>query len=849
MIPIRLEVKNFLAYRAPDPVRFDGIHLACLTGPNGAGKSSLLDAITWALWGRARAKRDDDMIYMSQSDMHVQLDFEQEGIVYRVIRKRSRRQRGVGSLDLFAQVDDEWVTQSEPSIRDTQNKINRLLRLDYETFVHSAFLQQGKADAFTTKPPAQRKQILSDILGLAAWEQYEEATKEMLKNISSELSVIDLRVAEIEGELRKEPQLRKVLEEAEQAQREAQALLGAAEQKLEEVAHAPAQMRAAQERLAECERHQREHQRDLQTIAEDITRQQARIADYQAIIEARADIEAGYAALQSARQADSALGEKLMQLSDFDTQRHELEKRLMDARAELENELSAYEARIAELRLALELADPDELNVVQSEVFTLQELQNTRDQFDERARLLAEERAELAGEQKTLEAEGQTINKRLAELQATQEPICPLCGQPLDEEHRTQIISQLEADIEGRRAIYRANQERAKQINSDHKEAKAQVAELDLELKRLTPLIERASVLQAQIDSATTAEARILEEQARLDAVRAMLEQETYAQDIRQQLAALDGQRAQIGYDRSSHDSARQQVETYHEYETRQKQLEIALSALPDVQAALDGAMLRQERTQKALSEDAEKIDALKGEIAQLEALVKEQQVRQAEVNRLRMFERTQYQRLLNAQQELDVLDKQRQRKEELEARREQRRHDEALYKELRAAFGKNGVPAMIIEAVIPELETSANRLLARMTDGRMQLNFTTQKEKAAGEGVIETLEIQIADELGTRSYELYSGGEAFRINFAVRVALSQLLARRAGAHLRTLFIDEGFGTQDEDGRNKLIEAINAVQDDFDLILVITHLDDLRDSFPVHVVVEKTPNGSRVSVR
>src|SRR5690606_26693138 len=107
------------------------------------------------------------------------------------------------------------------------------------------------------------------------------------------------------------------------------------------------------ERLAECERHQREHQRDLQTIAEDITRQQARIADYQAIIEARADIEAGYAALQSARQADWALGEKLMQLSDFDTQRHELEKRLMDARAELENELSAYEARIAELRLAL----------------------------------------------------------------------------------------------------------------------------------------------------------------------------------------------------------------------------------------------------------------------------------------------------------------------------------------------------------------------------------------------------------------------------------------------------------------------------------------------------------------
>src|SRR5687768_12304631 len=135
------------------------------------------------------------------------------------------------------------------------------------------------------------------------------------------------------------------------------------------------------------------------------------------------------------------------------------------------------------------------------------------------------------------------------------------------------------------------------------------------------------------------------------------------------------------------------------------------------------------------------------------------------------------------------------------------------------------------------------------MTDGRKNLHFSTQKEKADGEGVIETLDIQIADELGTRSYEMYSGGEAFRINFAIRVALSQLLARRAGAHLRTLFIDEGFGTQDEDGRNKLIEAITTIQEDFDLILVITHIDELRDSFPVHIVLEKTGEGSRASVR
>jgi exonuclease SbcC len=830
-------------------VRFEGIQLACLTGANGAGKSSLLDAITWALWGRARAKRDDDMIYINQNDMHVQLDFEQEGIIYRVIRKRSRRQRGVGSLDLFAQVDEEWVTQSEPAIRDTQDKINRLLRLDYETFVHSAFLQQGKADAFTTKPPAQRKQILSDILGLAAWEGYEEATKEILKSITGELGVIDMRINEIEKELQKEPQLQSVLVEVQAAQQEAQEALTHAEKRLEEVAHAPAQMQGAQERMADCERHKREHERDLTSIADEIQRQTARIGDYQAIIEAREDIESGYAALQTARETDSALADKLMQLSDFDNQRHELEMQLVDARAELETEASAYEARITELQRALDLADPDELSVVQSDVFTLEEVENTRTQFDERARELAEERANLSGLLDGLETEGKTIRKRLAELKATQEPLCPLCGQPLDEEHREQIIAQLEADIEGRREDYRGSQERVKLITVELKEFKDQMSELDLELKRLQPLRDRASVLQAQIDSAATAGSRMTEEQAKLDALLLMLANNSFAQDIRQQLAALDGQREQIGYDRSSHDSARQQLDTYREYEVRQKQLEVALGALPDVEAALDGARLRQERTLKAVHDDNEKIETLKTEIAQLDVLVKEQQTRQQEVNRLRMFERTQYQRLLNAQQELDALDKQRTRKGELEDRRELKRHEEALYKELRAAFGKNGVPAMIIEAAIPELETSANRLLARMTDGRMSLTFTTQREKAAGDGLIETLDIQISDELGTRSYEMYSGGEAFRINFAIRVALSQLLARRAGAHLRTLFIDEGFGTQDEDGRSKLVEAINAVHEDFALILVITHLEDLRDSFPVHVVVEKTANGSRVSVR
>jgi exonuclease SbcC len=125
-----------------------------------------------------------------------------------------------------------------------------------------------------------------------------------------------------------------------------------------------------------------------------------------------------------------------------------------------------------------------------------------------------------------------------------------------------------------------------------------------------------------------------------------------------------------------------------------------------------------------------------------------------------------------------------------------------------------------------------------------MHVRIETQREIKTGE-VREALDIIISDELGSRPYELYSGGESFRINFAIRIALSRLLARRAGAQLRTLFIDEGFGTQDARGREHLVAAINTIQDDFDRILVITHIDELKQAFPTRIEVTKTPQGSQ----
>ncbi|MDO8618512.1 MAG: SMC family ATPase [Candidatus Daviesbacteria bacterium] len=179
--------------------------------------------------------------------------------------------------------------------------------------------------------------------------------------------------------------------------------------------------------------------------------------------------------------------------------------------------------------------------------------------------------------------------------------------------------------------------------------------------------------------------------------------------------------------------------------------------------------------------------------------------------------------------------------------------NEKSAFEELALAFGKKGLQAMIIETAIPEVESEANDLLNRLTEGRMQVHFETLRESKTkmedGEkGMIETLDIIISDEMGERPYEMYSGGEAFRVNFAIRLALSKLLTRRAGAKLQFLVIDEGFGTQDAPGRSRIVEVLDTIKKDFEKILVITHLDELKEEFPVRIEVVKGATGSSFEV-
>ena len=176
MIPISISLQNFLSYGENVPhLDFSGFHVACISGRNGHGKSALLDAITWVLWGRSRSQRQEQLIHHGQDEMAVELVFDIRSERYRVARRYSRaRKTAQSSLELGVQTGaDDFRPITGDTIGATQAHLNRLISMDYETFVNSAFLMQGRADLFTMSTASSRKEVLAKVLGLGLYDRLE----------------------------------------------------------------------------------------------------------------------------------------------------------------------------------------------------------------------------------------------------------------------------------------------------------------------------------------------------------------------------------------------------------------------------------------------------------------------------------------------------------------------------------------------------------------------------------------------------------------------------------------------------------------------------------------------------
>lgn len=1037
MIPIQLTLKNFLSYREAG-LDFRGLHTACICGPNGAGKSSLLEAISWALWGCCRSDTEDDIIHIGETDVRVDFTFSTGGQIYRVIRNRRRGQSG--SLEFQVSLNSaeseeklNFRTLTDKGLRTTQQKILEHIKLDYDTFINSAYLRQGRADEFMLKKPIERKQVLANLLKLDQYDTLCEQAKDTSKQFKAQVEVLKQSLQTVQEQLQQKEaiaseqtqlqqatdllqqqqqadttelqqlqlqhhnrqtwqkllaghqqqhynisqecrRLQQELSAAKQQQNELQALLGQENEITAGIAYFH-QLQATEETLAgkfkanqqaqnQRQQLQEQQRQELSFLQSKIQQLQAQLdvleqdeKDVLEILKQQPEVDKGLAQLQAVRSRLNELEQLQLQVSPLLQQQQQKQQKLDRARAGLTARLDEINRQVQVQKQQRQPQLQQEISAIANQIL---QLENKR-VYQQRVREKGQERHDFLG---NLQAKSRDYQTRLAEIDqklqllrkhegetsagegkasnfAENEPSnsplmvrntnfgnCPLCDRPLDEHYWNLVVTKHHSQ---QQEIWNQLWVVREQLAVSEREIQVlrhEYRELEEELAPYQELRERRSHLQAQLDGLGQDENRLQSMRQDAAEIERLLRTGEYAADDLGQLQQIEQQLQQLNYSDSSHSLARSEEKRLRWAEIKQAQIKDAQQKLnkinarrPDLQTQL-ATVQQQLEQQKNSSEIQQQILSLDRYIAEIgynleqhehvrsemrrsqfwiaraeklrSATVQYPQVQQR-VNeiansiavrdrdlqavsaqtsamnqqlqehpdptaRISAIEQQMGRRRQQLDQHLGSLGRLQQQQQNLEtmqvqlvAQKEQMqvaKRQQRVYQELGQAFGKNGIQALMIENVLPQLEAETNQILSRLSANQLHVQFITQRAAASKKAtkLIDTLDILIADARGTRAYETYSGGEAFRINFAIRLALARLLSQRAGTALQMLIIDEGFGTQDAEGCDRLIAAINAIASDFACILTVTHMPHLKEAFQARIEVSKTAQGSCINL-
>ncbi len=1071
MIPVQLTLRNFLSYCAAT-LDFRGLQTACVCGANGAGKSSLLEGMSWAIWGRSRVENEDDVIHQGESEAQVEFIFQIHQNLYRIIRTRCRRQGMALEFQVATEFDPELKTLpkhfrsiTEKGIRATQLLILQQVRLDYDTFVNSAYLRQGRADEFMLKRPIDRKQILADLLKLDHYDDLSERAKEETRTAKSQVDALDRQrstvVSQLESLQNLEPQQEhlevtiaqlqtqqsvaltrlqtlkeqqqqqqtwqtqfqwqqkqqqqqkqdcdRLTQEYHQAEHQMQQLVALLDQE-EAICSGYVrwqQLQGEEEFLGDrayhyqqlqSQRHQyhqqqrdrlhtaQQHQRQLETQQQNLLEQ---LEETQQVLATRSDIESAMEKLKVAkkdlqrfdsvqlkaspllqrrqqiqRDLDRAVAKITTQLETLRTSVQQFEKQqsgqpdLQRAIAEVSDrveeleKLRRYQERVRDKglerrtfmeRLQTRQRDYEVQLAEVNQILSLLKHQSADAELNAKLReVLAKHHAELSREMQAESASGGGVAVREAvkayqveaavPLQVKPQkngefPDCPLCDRPLDQHHWSVVV---EKHLSQQQEILDEIWIIREQLSVSEREIQVlrqEYKELEVKLNEYGSILERRGQLQEQLQAGIGVRSQLEQLTQEVAQIESQLISQRYAPDLQEELRLIEQTLADLDYDDRNHAIARGAVERWRwadlkyvaiqQAHTRQQQLE---AKLPEVQANLEhieleisqieteirsglaefdealvalGYNLEQHNTLRSQTKAAQvwqlryqdllqaqqqllplqtKLDQLAHSLQsrlmnletvnrdcqQLQHVLVETSTTPDDLQKLETHIQQERQQLDRALSSLGRIQQQRQQKQDLQRELEaidrdllQAQQQYRVYQELTQAFGKNGIQALLIENVLPQLETLTNQILARLTNNQLQAQFVTQRRTGKNKAIpkfAETLDILIADAHSTRPYETYSGGEAFRINFAIRLALARLLSQRSGTALQMLIVDEGFGTQDQEGCDRLIAAINAISADFACILTVTHMPYFRDAFQSRIEVTKTDRGSKISL-
>ncbi|HWR06165.1 SMC family ATPase [Sporomusa sp.] len=845
MKPLRIEIHNLGAISYAN-IDLTNISIAAICGVNGAGKSTAFTvAPRFALYGATKPGTSiDDMIRTGATEAAVNFYFEHQGGVYRVIRTRSKKGKGKSTLELqkfktstVFEGPDIWEPLSGASIPETQKKIIDLLGLDDETFVASSMILQGDAGNFTKRPAGQRKAILSQVLQLDQYETLREKAKNKCDSINLSLNGIKARIADIDTRLMEKPDLETEKLAAEiklvKTETEIKTLEGNVQTLQVEYSTLVAKIQQA----SEYDRQAKEKWSDIGIKTSERDRQQVRLDNAQKLLDMETDILTKVTDYETTKDTVTTLRVKRDQQTTLKTEAD----RLKMEQSTVETGLTKVITDIN--RISGQITDRPRLEASKVDYDTdVTRLAECQKEHEEDKRLLStvKDCADqlLRAEDRYL-SHKQIYDQKIESLEAKTAMLTDANCVDMDRAQCKFLADAIQAKGE---LVTTREQYGVWKVRSDQEIIDLQTAVTTAKTKRT--------------EYRTAANINPLEPHELQDKIN-QLKPDV---DLLAKLAGIEPLLENLKVQRTDSETRQADINVRLENMRNQyRELSDGLKELPTLEMKLMELepWLKSKEQLPAAKEIAntarETIDRLKGEIddlsiqavnleAEYKALLGDSELLKLSAeNRLkeardklklcRDEHLTLTSQLGGFRAKLVLIEQDEQNRRILADEMEPLVKELVRWQTLVKAFGKDGIPALIIENAVPELERIANDILGQMSGEKNHLRFETQKELKSGKGMTETLDIIVGDWAGERIYETFSGGEQLRIDFAIRFALAELLARRAGARVDWLTIDEGFGSQSDEYLPMVIDAVKSVANRFGIVLVISHVKAVQEAF------------------
>jgi exonuclease SbcC len=771
-----LRLQNFRQH-ADTLITFDG-GLTGIIGANGSGKTTILEAIAWALYGQDAARGKKETIRSLRAGpsarVKVELDFELGGHRYRV-------ERGLTQAELYLDGAEAPIANSLTGVTDM---LRRRLGMSREEFFNTYFTGQKELDVMAAMAPSERAQFLSRVLGYERLRVAQRLVKERSRMLAAEAAGVRAAMPDAasvermhaDASERLAHATRRAEESTRRRDRAASAMADvvprwlAAQQEREQLQEALAELRVAESEVAAYARDNERVERELAEIA-------------------AAEAELGRLAEELAPLA--ALSEELQRLDQLGR-----DEGRRQALLETERTLEEEVRRLRERRTKIETAPTLEEEVVV-------ELEQKRGALEMVEGELEAKRTEWVRDRQEAETKHVALRQQYAEVKENRERLvatgedgqCPICERTLHDHYRT-VLDHFDEQMEA--------------LVQDGKYFKSRLEQLEEMPIEVRELDERR---RATFDEVGKLERRLAKVQLAVQEL-AGLTRDLQSREQRYEQVRADREAIPGGYDAVRHAAAKRQLERLRPLDARATRLATQLERRPILESERDRAatgmagagarvaMLAARRDLLTFSEQSyaelhARHDAAAAEMrtAELDAVAAsgeatgaQQAVARAEQAREEMA---------RAKGQLDALDRQKRLHDELDR----------AYTDLRTDLNVQ---------LRPEMSEIASAFLTELTDARYG-------------------ELQLDDSYNLTLLEdgvpkpVISGGEQDIANLCLRLAISQMIAERAGQTFSLLILDEVFGSLDESRRQNVVELLRGLQDRFEQVILITHIEQVRE--------------------